>query len=579
MSPTGGLLSFHLICLVCLIWATSAQMDWNSPIVASEREKFLEDRDALTSYFGDQKHNISLFPSPEDMLKKIGSFEDVDKSNIKNHNYNDMTAWLKQISLNYPNITWLYTAGKSVRGRDLWVIVVSDNPREHELLEPELKYVGNMHGNEVVGRETLLYFIDILCKNFGKNDYITNFVKNNRLHIMPSMNPDGYEMGYAGDRIGYAGRSNYNNVDLNRNFPAKWPQHREASGGSETEKEVDVVMKWLQDYPFVLSANFHGGSLVANYPFDDSTTGQDIYSPSVDDRLFVEMAYRYARAHTTMWKTGRRCGLSSDGDSFINGITNGAGWYHLAGGMQDWQYEHTNAFEITIEMGCFKFPTDDMLPELWKDHQMSLFAFLELIESSIYGLVTDEKGNPLSNVTVYVEQGKPIHTTTAGEYWRILPPGEHVLTFDHSGLESESVLIKNMEESRTRRDVTLHPCGSGKEDAYMIRRGNGDIAIAVVGTSLSASEALRELAHLTCSSDFELDSQVALLIIPLLKPGDAVKALRKLNPAALLVVSDGFVESLTFSTIENQPKLFDKDKLEESLRNTLGYGSNCEKYV
>jgi hypothetical protein len=30
--------------------------------------------------------------------------------------------------------------------------------------------------------------------------------------------------------------------------------------------------------------------------------------------------------------------------------------YHLSGGMQDWQYVHTNALEITIEMGCFKFP-------------------------------------------------------------------------------------------------------------------------------------------------------------------------------------------------------------------------------
>jgi hypothetical protein len=35
-----------------------------------------------------------------------------------------------------------------------------------------------------------------------------------------------------------------------------------------------------------------------------------------------------------MWKTGRRCGLSSEGDVFLHGITNGAFWYHLAGGMQ-----------------------------------------------------------------------------------------------------------------------------------------------------------------------------------------------------------------------------------------------------
>lgn len=59
-----------------------------------------------------------------------------------------------------------------------------------------------------------------------------------------------------------------------------------------------------------------------------------IYTSSADDKLFVEMAYQYARAHTNMWKTGRRCGLSAEGDSFYHGITNGAGWYHLSGGMQ-----------------------------------------------------------------------------------------------------------------------------------------------------------------------------------------------------------------------------------------------------
>ncbi|KAK6028908.1 zinc carboxypeptidase [Ostertagia ostertagi] len=296
---------------------------------------------------------------------RIGTFKDVDRSKLVNHNYTEMTAWLKAAVLNYPNITYLYSVGKSVQGRELWVLVVSDNPKEHEMLEPEVKIVANMHGNEVVGREAVLYLIEVLCSNYGKNEYLTSFVNNQRIHFMPSMNPDGYEHGQLGDRVGYYGRSNEHNVDLNRNFPARFPSHREQSGGGDPEPETAAVMKWLQQYPFVVSANLHGGSLVANYPFDDSVTGQDhIYSATPDDRLFVEIAYRYARAHPRMWKTGRRCGLSADGDVFLNGITNGADWYHLAGGMQDWQYTHTNSFEVTIEMGCYKFPTNDMLPKL-----------------------------------------------------------------------------------------------------------------------------------------------------------------------------------------------------------------------
>lgn len=79
-----------------------------------------------------------------------------------------------------------------------------------------------------------------------------------------------------------------------------------------------------------------------------------------------------------------RCGLSSNGDSFLNGITNGASWYHLAGGMQDWQYVHTNCMEITIEMGCFKFPFNNMLSKLWDDHKFSLLAFMRFVHKGIY---------------------------------------------------------------------------------------------------------------------------------------------------------------------------------------------------
>jgi carboxypeptidase D len=73
------------------------------------------------------------------------------------------------------------------------------------------------------------------------------------------------------------GRSNADNIDLNRNFPPRYPMHKEASGGMYPEPETRAVMKWLLQYPFVLSANLHGGSLVANYPYDDSDTGQVLF--------------------------------------------------------------------------------------------------------------------------------------------------------------------------------------------------------------------------------------------------------------------------------------------------------------
>ncbi|KAG8239369.1 hypothetical protein J437_LFUL018711 [Ladona fulva] len=144
----------------------------------------------------------------------------------EHHNYVKMTAALKELSGNYPNITRLYSAGTSTKGRELWVLEISDNPGIHEPGEPEFKYVANMHGNEVIGREMLILLAKYLCENYkasgADGSRATYLVDSIRVHLMPSMNPDGYEMAHEGDEAGVVGRENANHVDLNRNFPDQY---------------------------------------------------------------------------------------------------------------------------------------------------------------------------------------------------------------------------------------------------------------------------------------------------------------------------------------------------------------------
>ena len=119
-----------------------------------------------------------------------------NNAEFKQHNNTELAAVLEQIHNRCPDITRLYTLSEpSVNGIPLYVPEFTDNPGHHKLLESEIKYIGNMHGNEALGRELLLHLADHLCTAYTQaQEDMVRLIDNTRIHLLPTMNPDGWKI-------------------------------------------------------------------------------------------------------------------------------------------------------------------------------------------------------------------------------------------------------------------------------------------------------------------------------------------------------------------------------------------------
>ncbi|XP_062537824.1 carboxypeptidase D-like isoform X1 [Armigeres subalbatus] len=381
------------------------------------------------------------------------------------HNHDDMTRYLRATTARYPNLTALYSIGKSVQGRELWVMVVSSSPYEHMLGKPDVKYIGNIHGNEAVGRELLLHMIQYLITSYTSDPYIKWLLDNTRIHILPSLNPDGYAASKEGTCDGGQGRYNSRGFDLNRNFPDYFKQNNKRS-----QPETEAVKEWINKIQFVLSGSLHGGALVASYPYDNTPNAKICRSSSTcavfnsyvsqpsltpDDDVFKHLSLTYANNHAKM---SQRVACKSASPSFENGITNGAAWYPLTGGMQDFNYIWHGCMEITLEVSCCKFPPAYELRKYWDDNQLSMIKFLAEAHRGVQGFVMDPNGGPIERAQLKIK-GRDVgfSTTKYGEFWRILMPGVYKLEVFADGFVPRDVDFMVVEQHPTLLNVTMQP--------------------------------------------------------------------------------------------------------------------------
>lgn len=341
-------------------------------------------------------------------------------------------SMMNGFAADYPSLCQVENIGATTEGdKSLLFVKLSDNVAQDEQ-EPRVMFTSSMHGDEIAGYPMMLNLIDYLLNaytdtNHPKHAEIKNLLDNSEVWINPSANPDGTYRGSA-DNTSVAGaiRGNANNVDLNRNYPD--PDDGPNPDGNSYQTETIAFMNFADTRHFVLSANFHGGIELMNYPWDTYAGAHP------DEDYFVHICSEYR----DLCQANSPSGYFDDRN---NGITNGYEWYEVQGGRQDYQIFVQKGREVTVELSSVKAPAASQLVNYWNYNREALLAFLMQVNYGIRGVVTNAATNePIeAKVTIVGKENYETWSPTElpeGDYYRPVKAGTYDVLYEAPCYES-----------------------------------------------------------------------------------------------------------------------------------------------
>lgn len=412
-------------------------------------------------------HPFTILPAPgllipESELNGTWQVKNSESSSVWDFypTYEQYVDYMVGFAAGCPDICKLDTIGTSTQGRLLLAVKISDNVHQHEA-EPRVLYTAAIHGDETTGYVLMLHLIDFLLLSYGSDQEITDLINSTEIFINPLANPDGTYFGGNSTVYG-ATRYNANFIDLNRNFPD--PKLGLHPDNEDWQAETQAFMTYGQNNHFTISANFHGGAEVFNYPWDtwEKLTPDDSWWQFVG-RQWADTAHKYGPA-----------GYFTD---INNGITNGHAWYEINGGRQDYMNYWHHCREVTVEISNTKLLPVNQLDSFWTYNYTSFLNYIEQSHFGFNGLVTDSiTGQPVF-ARVFInghdkDSSEVFSYLPSGFFTRPVFEGIYDVTFSAPGYFVKTINNVMVNNGRTTSlNVQLKPFSPGmaEETINMIR--------------------------------------------------------------------------------------------------------------
>lgn len=318
--------------------------------------------------------------------------------------HTEVSSHLHDVTHRYPRIARLHNIGKSVQGRDLWVLEITNSETGPGESKPGLWIDGNLHPDELPGRRYLKYFIERVVTAYGKDPVVTRLVDTRTFYIIPILNPDagdfylsrqpswpehkpeqhagtdldgdgyitrmrvrdesdpdGYRYYIEGQDITRKVRGGYERyreitgerepTDFNRNWSAEW-RSEEPGGGSYpfSQPEIYAAAKFITDHKNIFfQYSIHTGGGIKNYMVRPLFNHPYQAMHHEDNDFYVRLGAVWAQMSDgglmqnnfySFWFTGSR--VDDEGHQMGYIAT-------MAGFAGDWGYQHQGIHTLTPE--------------------------------------------------------------------------------------------------------------------------------------------------------------------------------------------------------------------------------------
>lgn len=302
------------------------------------------------------------------------------------------------LAAKYPSICRDIIIGRTIEGRAIHALKISDNPEDDED-EPGVLFNAAHHGNEVLSVEYALDTARFLLENYGNgNGDTADIVNEFETWVVPLVNPDGLHHFWndswkagrknARDTILPRGWNQGDGIDLNRNYPFRWNSGFVLASSSRpwqyfyrgphpgSEPETRAMMDLARKKRFAMSISFHTNACRILVPYTADATG----SPFPD----------------AVWRAGRllaQAGQSHRTDRNYEAVRN---LYPVDGTDQDWLHHSFGSLSFIAE-GSYQSPPFEIAERSIQGMRPIALKLYDIYRDgpTLSVLVTDEENRPL----------------------------------------------------------------------------------------------------------------------------------------------------------------------------------------